>query len=268
MAAPVAGPEGPVVNHAEEEEWWDEFWDMLTEDDETIGIVTGMYQYASHIDKYCSRRPYRTPPLSGLEWVNNKLADPEACYDMFRMHPDLFYRLHAELTSNYGLKPSPKSTSIEALAVFLWICGAPQSFRQGRDRFERSMGTVHNLFHKVLKCMVAFAANIIQPRDPAFEHMHTKLLDTRFFPEFQGCIGAIDGTHIPVVVPEEMFTQHLCRKNKTTQNVMAVCDFDMFFTFVLAGWAGSVHDMRVLDNAISEPKWNFPKPPRGTLFRI
>jgi hypothetical protein len=79
-----------------------------------------------------------------------------------------------------------------------------------------------------------------------------------------GCIGAIDGTHIPVVVPEDKFMEHLCHKGKTTQNVMAACDFDMFFTFVLAGWPGSVHDMRVFDDAMTKFKDKFLKPPRGT----
>jgi hypothetical protein len=46
-----------------------------------------VYEYAMHVDKYCSRRPYRTPPLTGEEWVQNKLADDEACYNMFRMTP-------------------------------------------------------------------------------------------------------------------------------------------------------------------------------------
>jgi hypothetical protein len=184
MLGPFAAAEAPAMNQAEEDDWWEEFWSILTDDDETIHIVHDMYEYASHIDKYCSRRSYRTPKMSGFEWVQSKLANPEACYDMFRMSPELFYILHETLTSNYGLEGSSKSTSYEAFAVFLWICGAPQSARQSRDKFERSLGTIHSHFHKVLKYMVAFTADIIQPRDPDFKHMHTKLVDSRFFPEF------------------------------------------------------------------------------------
>jgi hypothetical protein len=39
------------------------------------------------------------------------------------------------------------------------------------------------------------------------------------------------------------------------------CDFDMFFTFVLAGWPGSVHDMRVFDDAMTTYEDQFPHPP-------
>jgi hypothetical protein len=180
----------------------------------------------------------------------------------------MFYSLHDLLTSEYGLTSSNKSTSIEALAIFLWICGAPQSVRQAKDRFERSLGTVHNLFYKVLNCMVDLSADIIKPRDPDFTTMHPRLQNSRFYPEFKGCIGAIDGTHIPVVVPSDKFMQHMCRKGKTTQNVMAAYDFDMVFTFVIARWHGSVHDMRVFDDAITNYRDQFPKAPRDTHVAI
>jgi hypothetical protein len=44
----------------------------------------------------------------------------------------------------------------------------------------------------------------------------------------------------------------------------AACDFDMIFTFVLAGWFGSVHDMRVFDDAMTTYNNVFPHPPIGT----
>ena len=53
------------------------------------------------------------------------------------------------------------------------------------------------------------------------------------------------------------------RKGSCTQNVMAVVDFDLKFTYVLAGWEGSAHDALVLADAIerdggpSVPKGNF-----------
>jgi hypothetical protein len=40
------------------------------------------------------------------------------------------------------------------------------------------------------------------------------------------------------------------RKKDPTQNVMAVVNFDLKFTYVLAGWEGSAHDAHILADAI------------------
>ena len=106
--------------------------------------MNGMLLYAIHHDKYCNRAKRRKPMLTGLEWVERKLGDRNNCYNMFRMSPTMFDRLHDLLVESYGLKSSTKSTSVEALVLFLWMLGAPQLVRQAEDRFEVSLGTVHN----------------------------------------------------------------------------------------------------------------------------
>ena len=40
------------------------------------------------------------------------------------------------------------------------------------------------------------------------------------------------------------------RKANPTKNVMAIVDFDLKFTYVLAGWEGSAHDALILADAI------------------
>jgi hypothetical protein len=144
------------------------------------------------------------------------------------------------------------------------MVGAPQSVRQAEDRFERLLGIIHNMFYKVLKCVLKLVEDIIKPQNPQFRTMHPRLRNPRFYPFFKDCVGAIDGTHIPVVVPNDKFVQHLCHKGMTTQNMMASCDFDMIFTFVLAGWPSSVHDIRVFDCAMTTYNQVFPHPPTGT----
>jgi hypothetical protein len=173
------------------------------EDDDAF--FYGMYQYALHIDKHLNRVEYRQPIMTGLEWVQSKPGDSKACYTMFRMSPTMFHSLHDLLVQSYGLKSSSKSTSIEALGMFLWMVGASQCVRQAEDRFERSLGIVSNLFNKVLKCMVKLAADIIKPIDPHFSTMHPRLRNPRFYPYFKDCIGDIDGTHILCVVPSDKF---------------------------------------------------------------
>jgi len=43
------------------------------------------------------------------------------------------------------------------------------------------------------------------------------------------------------------------RKSFATQNVMAAVDFDLRFTYVLAGWEGTSHDALVLRDALECP---------------
>ena len=55
---------------------------------------------------------------------------------------------------------------------------------------------------------------------------------------FQDCIGAIDGTHVTARVLRSQAAAYRGRKHYTSQNVLAVVDFDLKFTYVLAGWEG------------------------------
>lgn len=51
------------------------------------------------------------------------------------------------------------------------------------------------------------------------------------------------------------------RGRQCYQNVLAICDFDMIFKFVWAGWEGAVHDTRVLKEVVFSETANFPIPP-------
>ena len=42
---------------------------------------------------------------------------------------------------------------------------------------------------------------------------------------------------------------------------MVVCNFNLEFTFVLAGWEGITHDALVFQHALVKTELNFPKPP-------
>ena len=53
-----------------------------------------------------------------------------------------------------------------------------------------------------------------------------------------------------VVVPTEKSIPYFGRKGYPTQNVMAACDFDMLFIFVLLGWEGAAHDTSIFLDTI------------------
>jgi len=83
----------------------------------------------------------------------------------------------------------------------------------------------------------------------------------RYAPFFDGCIGALDGTHVKVTVNKQSRTDCINRKGDATINVCAIIDMDGRLTFVGAGMAESVHDMMVLRDCWEEP--SFPHPPHG-----
>ena len=100
---------------------------------------------------------------------------------------------------------------------------------------------VHNLFHRVLKCVLKLGDDIIAPRDPQFRTMHDRLRNRRFF----------------------SVLQRMCRGNRWHSRSYGCAIGQVHSAFVLAGWPGSVHDMRVFDDAMTTYKDVFPHPPIG-----
>jgi len=208
------------------------------------------------------------PVMTGIQWVEIQLNDRVQCYNMFRMTRSVFHRLHRTLVQNYGLRSTNDICTKEALGLFLWTCGAPQSFRQVANRFGHSLETISRKFSEVLDSICRLSIDIIRPKDPHFGTVHPKLQQARFWPHFNDCIGAIDGTHIPVTVPKSEQAKYIGRHSYASQNVMAVCDFDMRFTFVVMGWPGSAHDTRVFLDTLVTYKDKFPHPPEGKYYLV
>ena len=79
------------------------------------------------------------------------------------------------------------------------------------------------------------------------------------------CAGAIDGTHIPILAPEESHLAYVNRKGYHSIIMQAVVDSNYIFRDVVIGWPGSVHDARVLSNSSIYQKGNndqlFPEIP-------
>ena len=112
-----------------------------------------------------------------------------------------------------------------------------------------------------------FSRDIVRLYDPNFGRVPSKIWNNyKYWPHFKNCIGAINDTHIPCVVSEEDKIPYIGRKGYPTQNILAICVFDMLFTYLVARWPGSIHDNRILKNAIEDINKAFPHPPKKVYY--
>ncbi|KAF7129896.1 hypothetical protein RHSIM_Rhsim10G0146800 [Rhododendron simsii] len=214
-----------------------------------------------HHDTYMCKEPCHTSALTGQAWVTElQEGNPKRMYQSFRMSKMNFFSLVYQLEHNYGLQVSERISVAEQVAIFLWIMGQRANNRNAQERFQRSGETISRQFHNVLNALNAMAIDWVRPWPQ--QGVHSKIADNpRYYPHFKDCIGAIDGTHVKAHPPEDDPIQKwIGRKGYPTQNIMAACDFDMCFTFVLAGWEGSAHDTRIFYDCIRNPALNFPTP--------
>ena len=59
---------------------------------------------------------------------------------------------------------------------------------------------------------------------------------------FPQCVGAIDGSHIPIIVPKENPVDYFNKKGYHLVILQALVDHEYMFLDVYVGWPGSVHD--------------------------
>ena len=109
--------------------------------------------------------------------------------------------------------------------------------------------TVSHIIHEVSAALMRCESQLI-PKPNGGTLLSDKIRnDSKFYPFFDNCDGAIDGTHIPAVIPLIDQGVYRNRKKFISQNVLGVCNFEMIFTHALTGWEGSAHDGKVLADA-------------------
>ncbi|BAB01829.1 unnamed protein product [Arabidopsis thaliana] len=97
-----------------------------------------------------------------------------------------------------GLRDTMNVSVEEMLASFLFIIGQNLRYIQAQDRFKRSRFSISTSFNTILKVLNVFAPSYMAK--PTLV-VPTKIKDnTRFYPYFKDCVGAIDGTHIPAMI--------------------------------------------------------------------
>ncbi|KAK9050246.1 hypothetical protein SSX86_030784 [Deinandra increscens subsp. villosa] len=147
------------------------------------------------------------------------------------------------------------------MAMFLMMIGHNQRYVVIKRRFQHSKQTIHKFFYEVLDKMMLFAKDMIVPTsfnpNPNIPGHNKRLRKV-----FKGAVGALDGTLIHAIVPKAQQDLYRGRgKGDCYQNVLAICDFNMIFTFIVAGWEGVAHDSRILSEALSDLDAPFPFPP-------
>ncbi|KAL0385939.1 UNVERIFIED_CONTAM: hypothetical protein Sradi_2988200, partial [Sesamum radiatum] len=68
-----------------------------------------------------------------------------------------------------------------------------------------------------------------------------------------GCLGALDGTHVEVRIPDCDKGRYRNRKGQISVNVLRVCNIEGKLIYALSGWEGSAADDRVLHDAVHRP---------------
>jgi hypothetical protein len=109
--------------------------------------------------------------------------------------------------------------------------------------------------HSVINCVVHHILS------PAFQERYVWLptsasplpecirKNPKFFPFFDGALGAFDSTHIFASASEAEHAAHCNWKGDVTQNMLAACTFQMLFCYLYSGWEGSAADSMIFDAA-------------------
>ncbi|XP_014661166.2 uncharacterized protein LOC101777193 [Setaria italica] len=200
-----------------------------------------------------------------LEYLNNKIwKDDTVCVNMLRLNRAKFFRF-CNLFRDRGLLEDTIHCCVEQqVAMFLNTVGHNLRNRVVGTNFDRSGETVSRYFNRVLRAVGELRGELITP--PSLETPTKIQGNHRWDPYFKDCIGAIDGTHVRASVPKDMELAFRGRKSYASQNVMAAVDFDLRFTYVLAGWEGTAHDALVLRDALERE--NGLRVPQGKFYLV
>lgn len=179
-------------------------------------------------------------------------------YDNLRMSKETFDALCMELQPYLQRRDTTfrKAVSIEGrVAVTIWRLATNAEYRTIAELFGLGRSTVGEI---VLDTCGAIADHLLMryvcfPQGDRLREVVDGFERQWGFPQV---VGAIDGTHIPIIKPDDSASDYFNRKGYYSIIMQAVVDFRGRFLDVYIGWPGKVHDARVLANSTLYKKAN------------
>ncbi|CAN1242235.1 hypothetical protein LINPERPRIM_LOCUS5275 [Linum perenne] len=97
--------------------------------------------------------------------------------------------------------------------MFLKIHAHSNSARDNAEDFQHSTATISKYFGIVLKAVISLSRVVIVP--PNMSEVPPQILnDSKYYPYFKDCVGAIDGVHVDAIIPISKQTPFRGRKGK------------------------------------------------------
>ncbi|XP_031255787.1 uncharacterized protein LOC116113765 isoform X2 [Pistacia vera] len=220
-----------------------------------LGASACYLRIAPWISSKLSRPPQSQPPPPLP--LPHKNATSKTSTTTIAVTSKTQYALSSVLTN--FLFPNTQMSSIVINFLFSYVFFSLRS--DCREDYQHSGETISRYVYAVCDAILELTSDFIKP--PNFTDVLLQIsTNPKYYSFFKDCLGAIDGTHVHGL-PVEVADTYRNRKGAVSQNVMAVCDFNMLFTYVVTGWEGSSHDARVLNSVLNDPNSGFPHPPPG-----
>jgi hypothetical protein len=191
--------------------------------------------------------PEHTSILTGHMYYRETMENPNpnVFWGITRMKKETFVQLLQMLIEKGKLVDGRMVTAGEKIFILIHVLIGHSLF-QTASRFQHSKETIHKIVYEVIHSLLLCKSEFFRQPE-AGDFIPFKIYNNPdFYPFFIHCIGALDGTHVPAQIDAASADPFRNRKGWLSQNVLAVCDFDMLFTFVLPGWEGCAHDAKVL----------------------
>ena len=169
----------------------------------------------------------------------------------FRMSNATFTYLCNEIRSAIERQDTKMRKCIpteQRVALTLWYLATNADYRTIGHLFGVSKSTVCVITKDVCTAIVS---NLLPKyiRIPSGDNLKDVVEGFEHKWGFPQCAGAVDGTHIPVVSPEECPADYYNRKGWHSVLMQGVVNHLGHFTNVYVGWPGRVHDARVFANS-------------------
>lgn len=177
------------------------------------------------------------PGFTNTQWVENfRMSEETLEFLCTKLHPVM----ERQNTSYRLCVPLKKR-----VAIALWKLATGSEYRSISHLFGVSITTVCRCVQDFCAAaeMLLVPEQIRFPSEERFKEMAVHIENRWGLPH---CVGAIDGSHIPIIAPQDYHTDYFNRKGWHSIILQGVVDGNGKFWNVFTGLPGSLHDARVL----------------------